>query len=122
MTINAFQIKSIPRTIPFAEREVEIRGEVVLPISEFTRINRERMKTSEKLFSNPRNAASGSLRQIDYTITASRNLAFYAYSFPYAETEEGRASFRINTYREHLLLLESYGFLKTPYAFHASDL
>lgn len=90
MTINALQIKSIPRSIPFTSQEVEIRGEVVLPISEFLRINCERMESGEKVFSNPRNAASGSLRQLDYTITASRNLAFYAYSFPYAETEEGR--------------------------------
>jgi DNA ligase (NAD+) len=89
VTINALQIASIPRTIPFKAREIEIRGEVVLPISEFIRINRERMETGEKLFANPRNAASGSLRQLDYTITASRNLAFYAYSFPYAESPHG---------------------------------
>lgn len=86
VTINALQIENIPKTIPFQE-EVEIRGEVVLPISEFNRINRERMETGEKVFSNPRNAASGSLRQLDYTITASRNLAFYAYSFPYLEEQ-----------------------------------
>lgn len=122
VTINALQIKSIPRSIPFRSREIEIRGEVVLPISEFTRINQERMKVGEKVFSNPRNAASGSLRQLDYTITASRNLAFYAYSFPYAETEKGRLDFGIETYRDHLSLLESFGFLKTPYVFSAKNL
>lgn len=108
VTINALQIKSIPKTIPFKSREVEIRGEVVLPISEFIRINHERMETGEKVFSNPRNAASGSLRQLDYNITASRRLAFYAYSFPYAETDEGRKIFDIATYRNHLSLLESF--------------
>jgi DNA ligase (NAD+) len=94
----------------------------VLPISEFRRINSERMGSGDKIFSNPRNAASGSLRQLDYTITASRNLAFYAYSFPYAETEEGRLSLGINTYREYLALLESFGFTKTPYIFSAKKL
>ncbi|OIO75966.1 DNA ligase (NAD(+)) LigA [Candidatus Gracilibacteria bacterium CG1_02_38_174] len=122
VTINALQIKSIPRSIPFTSREVEIRGEVVLPISEFTRINRERMETGEKVFSNPRNAASGSLRQLDYTITASRKLAFYAYSFPYAETEEGRKDLNITTYRDYLSLLESFGFTKTPYIYSARNL
>lgn len=122
VTINALQIKNIPRSIPFTSREVEIRGEVVLPISEFMRINRERMETGEKVFSNPRNAASGSLRQLDYTITASRNLAFYAYSFPYTETEEGREQLKIATYRDYISLLESFGFAKTPYIFSASNL
>lgn len=101
---------------------MEIRGEVVLPVSEFVRINRERMETGEKAFSNPRNAASGSLRQLDYTITASRGLAFYAYSFPYAETKEGREELEISTYREYLVLLESFGFTKTPYIFSAKNL
>lgn len=122
VTINALQIQSIPRSIPFKSREVEIRGEVVLPVSEFMRINHERMETGEKVFSNPRNAASGSLRQLDYTITASRRLAFYAYSFPYAETSEGRDIFKIATYQEYLSLLESFGFRKTPYIFSASNL
>ena len=122
VTINALQIKSIPHSIPFTAKEVEIRGEVVLPISEFMRINRERMESEEKVFSNPRNAASGSLRQLDYTITASRRLAFYAYSFPYAETEKGRSFFKINTYRDYLSLLESFGFTKTPYIFSAKNL
>lgn len=94
----------------------------MLPISEFVRINRERMESGEKIFANPRNAASGSLRQLDYTITASRNLAFYAYSFPYAETREGREALKIDTYRQYLALLESFGFTKTPYIFSAQNL
>ncbi|EKD29253.1 MAG: hypothetical protein ACD_78C00464G0010, partial [uncultured bacterium (gcode 4)] len=140
VTINALQIENIPKTIPFQE-EVEIRGEVVLPISEFNRINRERMETGEKVFSNPRNAASGSLRQLDYTITASRNLAFYAYSFPYLEeqvtnrnwmvvdemekrewkTESGNMD-KIFTYHQYLAILESYGFTITPYLFYAENI
>lgn len=122
VTINALQIKSIPQKIPFTEREIEIRGEVVLPISEFKRINRERMESNEKVFSNPRNAASGSLRQLDYTVTASRNLAFYAYSFPYAETLDGREYFKIEAYRDYLTLLESFGFKNAPYLFAAPSI
>ena len=119
VTINALQVRSIPRTISFTEKEVEIRGEIVLPISEFLRINRERIETGEKVFSNPRNAASGSLRQLDYTITASRKLAFYAYSFPYMEKQEME---NISTYRDILSLLESFGFTKAPYIFHAKNI
>ena len=104
VTINALQIANIPKVIPFLE-EVEIRGEVVLPNDEFDRINRERAESGEKLFSNPRNAASGSLRQLDYGVTRSRNLKFFEYSFPYLETEAGRNVLSATTYIDYLKIL-----------------
>lgn len=130
MTVNALQIANIPHTIPFME-EVEIRGEVVLPNAEFERINRERMMSGEKVFSNPRNAASGSLRQIDYEVTKSRNLQFYAYSCPYLESSpripatplgRGGQGGVIKTYRDYLDFLTSFGFTVTPYLFHAQNI
>lgn len=125
MTINALQIANIPHAIPFQE-EVEIRGEVVLPNAEFERINRERMASGEKVFSNPRNAASGSLRQIDYKVTKTRKLQFYAYSCPYLEKKSRdvprHVSTKIVTYRDYLDLLTSFGFTVTPYLFHAPSI
>lgn len=73
---------------------LEIRGEVYLSHKEFERINKENEAKGGKIFANPRNAASGSLRQLDTSITASRNLKYFAYglgeiSSPIATTQEG---------------------------------
>jgi len=78
ITQNVKTINSIPLTIPHKEL-IEIRGEVVIFKDEFERINTQRLKDGEALFANPRNAAAGSLRQLDSTITASRNLMFLPY-------------------------------------------
>ena len=78
ITQNVKTIQSIPLTIEHKER-IEIRGEVVIFKDEFEKINKERLKRSEALFANPRNAAAGSLRQLDPKITASRNLVFLPY-------------------------------------------
>ncbi|WP_297485106.1 NAD-dependent DNA ligase LigA, partial [Sulfurimonas sp.] len=78
ITQNVKTIRSIPLTIEHKER-IEIRGEVVIFKDEFEKINKERLKRSETLFANPRNAAAGSLRQLDPKITASRNLVFLPY-------------------------------------------
>jgi len=56
-----------------------VRGEVVMPISSFQRLNEEAKKTGGKIFSNPRNAASGSLRILDISITKKRDLKYFAY-------------------------------------------
>jgi DNA ligase (NAD+) len=77
------QVKTV-RTIPlrlrgeFPER-LEVRGEVVLPREHFERLNNQRVAAGEPPFANPRNAAAGSLRQLDPSITARRKLAFFAY-------------------------------------------
>lgn len=65
---------------------MEIRGEVMMSRTTFARVNRDRQASGEKLFANPRNAASGSLRQLDPLITRSRELQFFAYSVPQLES------------------------------------
>ncbi|MGZ8547875.1 MAG: NAD-dependent DNA ligase LigA, partial [Sulfuricurvum sp.] len=78
VTQNAKTIQSIPLSIDTLEH-IEIRGEVVIFKEDFEKINEERLKNGENLFANPRNAAAGSLRQLDTRITASRRLVFMPY-------------------------------------------
>jgi len=78
ITQNVKTINSIPLEIEHKDT-IEIRGEVVIFKDEFEKINAIRMKNDEAVFANPRNAAAGSLRQLDSTITASRNLVFLPY-------------------------------------------
>jgi DNA ligase (NAD+) len=78
VTQNAKTIQSIPLTIEYQGR-IEIRGEVVIFKEDFEKINEERLKNGESQFANPRNAAAGSLRQLDTRITASRRLVFMPY-------------------------------------------
>ena len=75
VTHNAKAIKSIPKQIEY-DSLIEIRGEVLMPKDEFERLNEERSKKGESLFANPRNAAAGSMRQLDSSITAKRKLIF----------------------------------------------
>ena len=84
VTVNVMTVKNVPKTIAY-KGFLEIRGEIILPHEAFRRTNEERLLTGEKLFANPRNAASGSLRQLDYKVTAERGLQFFAYSSPVFE-------------------------------------
>ena len=87
VTLTAFEISNLPKDIEGLKNveRIEIRGEVMMSRTEFDRVNRERLEFGEKLFANPRNCASGSLRQLDPLITRSRNLKFFAYSIPEIE-------------------------------------
>lgn len=78
VTKNIMTLDCVPEYINLPG-EVEVRGEVVMLRKDFECLNRERQKRGEKLMSNPRAAASGSLRQKDYRVTAERKLIFYAY-------------------------------------------
>lgn len=82
VTENVATVKNIPLEIKeFASiAKVEIRGEVYLPLDSFGLVNEKRLKKGEKPFANPRNAAAGSLRQLDSRVAASRNLLFFAYA------------------------------------------
>lgn len=78
VTINAFQISNIPKKIPYKNR-LEVRWEVVMPISVFDELNKNALKDWTKVFSNPRNAASWSLRLLDASVTKTRKLKYFAY-------------------------------------------
>ncbi len=79
VTTNVRTIKTLPLKVEGLPEICEIRGEVILHKKEFERINEEQRKIGGKVFANPRNATAGSLRQLDPSITAKRNLSFYAY-------------------------------------------
>ncbi|MBQ1900163.1 MAG: NAD-dependent DNA ligase LigA [Erysipelotrichaceae bacterium] len=81
VTSNVRTIQSIPMSIPYRQR-YEIRGEVYMPKSSFNRVNRERIANGEEEFANPRNAAAGSIRQLDSRICASRGLDGFWYHVP----------------------------------------
>ena len=81
VTNNVKTIISIPLTIPYKQR-YDIRGEVYMPKSSFNRLNRQRVAEGEEEFANPRNAAAGSIRQLDSKICASRGLDGFWYHIP----------------------------------------
>ncbi|MCJ8341317.1 MAG: NAD-dependent DNA ligase LigA [Cetobacterium sp.] len=78
VTENLIEIESIPKSLK-EKIDIEVRGEVVLPISNFEKLNRDRLEKNEEIFANPRNAASGTLRQIDSKIVKERGLDAYFY-------------------------------------------
>ncbi|MDR1375270.1 MAG: NAD-dependent DNA ligase LigA [Holosporaceae bacterium] len=80
VTANILTICDVPRKIENCSESFEVRGEVIMLKSDFCALNDQREQNGEKLFANPRNAAAGSLRQLDPQVTASRNLHFFAYS------------------------------------------
>lgn len=109
VTQNAKTIQSIPLTIDYQER-IEIRGEVVIFKEDFEKINEERLKNGESLFANPRNAAAGSLRQLDTRITASRRLVFMPYGI-------GANSLEIKNLSERMEWVYALGF-RNPHMTH----
>ena len=81
VTENAITIQNIPKYIQNAPSILEIRGEVYMSLNDFNELNIKQKNIDAKIFSNPRNAAAGSLRQLDSKVTASRPLKFYAYAW-----------------------------------------
>jgi DNA ligase (NAD+) len=93
VTENARTIGDIPQRLIGAPATLEVRGEVYMSHADFAALNERQTDTGEKTFANPRNAAAGSLRQLDAAITASRPLRFFAYAWgevsePLAGTQE----------------------------------
>ncbi|MEQ8175138.1 MAG: NAD-dependent DNA ligase LigA [Syntrophomonadaceae bacterium] len=79
VTANVRTIKQVPLRLHRSLPRLEVRGEVYLPKKEFLRLNQEKEENGERVFANPRNAAAGSLRQLNPSVTASRNLAAFFY-------------------------------------------
>jgi DNA ligase (NAD+) len=110
ITQNLRTIRSIPLSVPpDAPPRFEVRGEVFLPRAGFEKLNRERAKEKLPLFANPRNAAAGSVRQLDPRITAKRPLDIYIYMLGWAE---GKAT--PPTHWETMEYLKSLGFKINP--------
>ena len=105
VTENVMQIKSVPKFLK-ENIDIEVRGEIVLPISKFHELNKKRMAVGEEIFANPRNAASGTLRQIDAEIVKERGLDCYFYFI--VDTEK----YNLSTHKEALDYIEKLG-LKT---------
>ena len=106
VTENIMQIESVVKELPQAI-DMEIRGEVVLPLENFEKLNAARYEKGEELFANPRNAASGTLRQLDSRIVKERGLDAYFYFLVEAE------KLGIKSHSESIKFLESLGIKTT---------
>ena len=107
VTQNARAIKSVPLQIPYAQR-IEIRGETLIAKSDFDALNDERAANGESLFSNPRNAAAGSLRQLDSAIVAKRKLKFIPWGV-------GEHSLSFALHSQIMEFVRSLGFLRDEF-------
>lgn len=104
ITANGKTIKSIPLRLK-KDIDIEVRGEIYMSKASFEKANKEREVNGEALFANPRNAAAGSVRQLDSKITAKRNLDFMAYFIPNPK------DYGIKTQDESLKFLRELGFV-----------
>ena len=107
VTANVITIKSIPSRINLPD-DFEIRGEVFMPKKSLERLNKEREQNGEPLFANARNAAAGSIRQLDSSIAATRGLDAFWYYFVNA------SDFGIRYHSEALKMADSLGFKTNP--------
>ena len=104
ITTNIKTIKSVPLRLT-EDIDIEVRGEIYMSKKSFLEANREKIKNGEKEFANPRNAAAGSIRQLDSKVAAKRNLDFMAYFIPNPE------DYGIKTQKESLEFLKKLGFV-----------
>ena len=109
VTENLRTVRSIPLRIPDAPARLIVRGEVYMPKKVFHALNEERERRGEALFANPRNAAAGSLRQLDPRVAASRRLDIAVFNVQWAEGETFR------THVETLKYLKQKGFKVIPH-------
>lgn len=109
VTANIRTLKSIPETLrDNAPELIEIRGEIFMSKESFLALNQHKEAQGERLFANPRNAAAGSLRQLDPTVTAQRPLALFAYGMGFSTASIAR------THTQWLAQLEAWGFTVNP--------
>lgn len=109
ITQNIKTIKVVPLKIP-EQKTFEVRGEIYMPKISFEKLNEENLKNDEKLFANPRNAASGSVRQLDSSVTAKRDLSMFCYQ---AIFERGSNVYQ-KAHWDNLAILKKLGFKVNP--------
>lgn len=121
VTANVRTVKSVPLRIPAdpagptAPARIEVRGEIYMPVAQFNVFNRQQAEKEDKVFANPRNAAAGSLRQLDSRVTAERPLAFFAYAIGYVEGAQ------VSSQSQALDYLRRLGFPVNPDILVTSD-
>lgn len=108
ITENLKTIKSIPLTLDSDVKMLEVRGEVYMPKKSFEALNAQKQASGEALFANPRNAAAGSLRQLDSRITAKRRLDIFVFNIQQITDKQ------LKTHSEGLNWLEDLGFKVSP--------
>ena len=104
ITNNLKTIKAIPLRL-FDPVDIEVRGEIYMPKTSFEKLNKENLEMGEKLFANPRNAAAGSIRQLDSTITAKRDLSMFTYTAIFENIDNPP-----KTHYDSLMYLKKLGF------------
>jgi DNA ligase (NAD+) len=121
ITQNIRTIRTIPLRLSLDNPPplVEVRGEAFLPLDSFQQINQERQQVGEALFANPRNAAAGTLRQLDSRIVAQRRLDFFAYTLHLTQPGDVTPP---ETQWEALELLKTMGFRVNPNRMHCTSL
>ncbi len=115
VTANILTIKDIPQTLSDVPDICEIRGEIYMSKTDFAALNAQQEEAGKPVFANPRNAAAGSLRQLDASITASRPLKFFAYAWGVMST------LPFSTHSEALTWLKAKGFPTNPLSKAAKD-
>jgi DNA ligase (NAD+) len=116
ITANVRTIKDVPHNLKGkAPAVLEVRGEIFMEREQFLALNKRQEKEGEKTFANPRNAAAGSVRQLDSTITAKRPLGFFAYGWGEIDAEP-------KTHWDFLQALKGWGFKVNPRAKRCKDL
>ena len=108
ITTNLKTIRSIPLRL-FEDIDVEVRGEIYMPKTSFEKLNEENIEKGEKTFANPRNAAAGSIRQLDSTITAKRDLSIWVYNSIFENLQDPP-----KTHFESIQYLKKLGFKVNP--------
>lgn len=115
ITHNAKTIKDIPLTLK-KDIDIEVRGEIYMSKASFEKINERKREKGEQLFANPRNAAAGTVRQLDSKITAERNLSCFIYHLPNPK------DYGINTQQEALEFMSDLGFITNENNEKVSDI
>ena len=109
ITPNLKTIKAVPLKL-FEPKTLEVRGEIYMPKTSFEKLNEDSLAKGEKVFANPRNAASGSLRQLDSKITAKRDLSMFTYTGIFEDAEDKN----IKTHYDGMMYLKKLGFKVNP--------